>query len=198
LREAASGSPPSESSAEAAWTLIASLEALGPSEEALRTLEAALPLARRSEAGRPLLAARLALAARVMGARGRGREVEQLLLEALEAERRGHAEDSVEVATRLAALGRLALRQGRTQEAMGWLEPAVSTLRRHLPSGDERVRLAAEDLAAALVAEAQQVARAEPELAAAMVAEVLGRLAPYLAPSHPLLAEARRLSARRG
>jgi tetratricopeptide (TPR) repeat protein len=200
LREAvaAIGMPGlADAAAEAAWTLVASLEALGPSEEALRTLEAALPLARRSEAGRPLLAARLALAARVMGGRGRGREAEQLLLEALEAERRLHAEDSVEVAVRLAALGRLCLRQGRTQEAMGWLEPAVSTLRRRLPALDERTRQAAEDLAAALVAEAQQAARAEPELAAAMVAEVLDRLAPHLPSTHPLLAEARRLAARR-
>jgi tetratricopeptide (TPR) repeat protein len=196
LREAAAA--PAESAAEAAWTLIASLEALGPSEEAVRTLEGALPAARRSEAGRPLLAARLALAARVMGARGRAREVEQLLLEALEAERRVHVEDSVEVALRLSALGRLCLRQGRTGTAVGWLEPAVSTLRRRLPPGDERVRQAAEDLAASLVAEAQQVAREEPEVASAMVSEVLGRLSAHLPSSHPLLAEARRLAGRHG
>jgi tetratricopeptide (TPR) repeat protein len=182
-----------EQGVDAAFLLIACLESLSTGDEAIRTLESALGRAR--EVGqRTQLPSRLALAARVMGARGRLREAEQLLLEALDAERLQAAEDTVDVAVRLAAIGRLCLRQGRVEEAMGWLEPAVSTMRRRLGASDAALRQAAEDLAASMIALAKDRVRDEPEMARAMALEVQA-MAPWLVSNHPLLADARRLTA---
>jgi tetratricopeptide (TPR) repeat protein len=75
----------------------------------------------------------LALAARVMASRGRADEAERLLIEAMEVDRRAHGPASVEVAQRQAAIGRFVLRQGRVEDALGWLETAVGVLRRALP-----------------------------------------------------------------
>ena len=58
-----------------------------------------------------------------------------MLLEALEADRRVHGDDTSQVASRYASIGLLCRQMGRSREAIGWLEPAVSLLRGTL--GDE-------------------------------------------------------------
>ena len=74
--------------------------------------------------------------------RKRQTEAEGALLEALEVERRLYGEESHEVAIRTAAIGHLYAQQGRQQEAMGWLDPAVSLLRSTRGDKDPATRVA--------------------------------------------------------
>ncbi len=170
---------------EAAFLLVQALEATGIGDEALRTVEDAL---RRARAAGAVPSAWLALAARVMAARGRATEAEGLLFEAMEVDRRAHGSDSAELAQRQAAYGRFLLRQGRIDESLGWLEPAVAALRKALPLTHEAVRAAAEDLVTALVARRGAAVRQGDRDAAAWCDAGLRGVVPNIVPAdHPAL-----------
>lgn len=180
---------------EAAFLLIQALESTGVGDEALRTLEDALRSARSGPTG--VSAVWLALAARVMASRGRADEAERLLMEAMEVDRRAHGPASVEVAQRQAAIGRFLLRQGRVDEALGWLETAVGVLRRALPIEHESVRTAAEDLVTALVNRRSEAASQGDRDAMAWCEQGLSGVVPALvSPEHPVLRSSRSLGAR--
>jgi tetratricopeptide (TPR) repeat protein len=146
LLVAAAGEP--ERRAEAQVRLVELLEAVGAEEEALRTAEEVLRWTRAAGSPHPSFAARATLVARLRWGRGQLDEAESLLQEALEVERRLHGEGSPQVARRYLALGRMAARTGRVEEAVGWLEPAWQLLR---TEGDAvEARSVGEDLLATL------------------------------------------------
>ena len=146
--------------------LAAALEAIGQREEAWRTIEAAMDGARREPEG-PRTPERLASWARMLASRGRAAEVEAALIEAADVARRVLGEISVGVARHLAAVGRFFRAAGRSGEAIGWLEAALSS------AGDGDLAGAVRgELAAALRDEAARVASWDASLSASLLAEV--------------------------
>ena len=117
----------------AAFHLGVALDQTGAREEGWRHIEEAIRTTRGlvSADGRPhpKLAERLTTYASMQLRKRRVGEAEGLLLEALESERQVFGDSSMEVASRYATLGTFFARQGRTAEAMGWLDPAASLMR---------------------------------------------------------------------
>jgi tetratricopeptide (TPR) repeat protein len=119
-----------ERRAAVAFELGLALDRSGSEEEAVRRVEEAVRSTRQlsDAAGLPnvALANRLGMMAQIHLRRGRGAEAEGLMLEALEAERRLHGDDSPEVAAMTAQLGHFCYRMGRRDEAVGWMDTATS------------------------------------------------------------------------
>jgi len=99
-------------------------------EEAYRRLEESIRITRTLGDPHPALSARLSEWSKVVIVeRKRPAEGEGILREALDADQRLYGEGSPEVAGRYAQLGHLCAQFGRVDEAMGYLDPAVSLLR---------------------------------------------------------------------
>lgn len=129
--------------AELAFVLGMALYQCGVREESLRLVGDSVRWTRSAGGPHPDLPRRLGGWARLLGERGGAEQVEGVLREALEAETTLFGPDSVEVGQRYAGLGALAARNGRIEEAMGWLEAGVGTLRATAGDGDSRTRKAA-------------------------------------------------------
>jgi len=129
--------------AELAFVLGMALHQCGVREESFRLVEDSVRWTRSAGGPHLELPKRLGGWARLLGERGGAEQVEGVLREALEAETTLFGPDSVEVGQRYAGLGALAARNGRIEEAMGWLEAGVGTLRATAGDGDSRTRKAA-------------------------------------------------------
>jgi len=132
----------------------------GGSEEGLRRIEAAVRATRAmsSEDGTPdrALASRVTVYAGLQLERRRAQEAEGLLQEAVEAERRLHGEDSVQIAERYANLGTFLAKCGRIDEALGFLDVSASLMRSLLGDGDRRTRSVVIKQVSLLLARAKQ------------------------------------------
>lgn len=173
----------------------------GEAQEGIRLVEAAVRWTRgaRGPAGgpHPTLPDRLAALARLRLARGRAAEAEGLLLEALDAEQQLSGDTSPQVALRYVALGRMCAGLGRVDEALGWLEPAISLLSGSLGPQDAHTRSAVEAYAAALLQAADRAgAGRDRALLADLVGQGLRLAEPVLGRSHPQIVALRALAQR--
>jgi tetratricopeptide (TPR) repeat protein len=174
LRDVYEGTAPNTAAwADAAFDLGVVLDTVGQREEGLRQVEEAVRWTRAAgddELAHPTLADRSSQYARMLMRRGRLGEVEGLLLEALEADRRRLGDASEAVAHRHVTLGNYYANNGRVQEAMGWLEPGTSLLRSTLGDADIHTKRAASQLVTLLLHEAKAAAgRRDPELVRALL-----------------------------
>lgn len=115
--------------ARTAFQLAMALEDAGEREEAWRVAVQALAITRAAGDPHPELATRLTALARMARARGHLHDADGWLLEAYEAERRLHGDDSWQAAVASANLGHHCAQLGRTAEALGWLESGALVLR---------------------------------------------------------------------
>jgi tetratricopeptide (TPR) repeat protein len=171
LREAVDGVAEGPARTELRFHLAAALEALGQREEAWRTMEAAMDGARREPEGMRT-PERLSSWARLLAARGRIVECEAALVEAADVARRIHGEATAATARHQAAVGQFLRGLGRSEEAMGWLEAALSTT----PAGPQ-ADVVMRELVAAMQEEAERVASWDAALAASLRSEAQRRLA---------------------
>jgi tetratricopeptide (TPR) repeat protein len=162
LRLAVDGVLEGPARTELRFHLAAALEAIGQREEAWRTMEAAMDGARREPEG-PRTPERLASWARLLAGRGRAAEVEAALLEAADVARRVFGEGSAAAARHQAAVGRFLRSAGRSDEAIGWLESALSAV-----SDGPVADLVRSELVAALHDEAERVVGWDAPLAASL------------------------------
>ncbi|MFK7928883.1 MAG: tetratricopeptide repeat protein [Myxococcota bacterium] len=136
--------------AQVGFDLGRALDATARPEQGLRLMEEALKLTRTlpTDDGRPHpdLPQRLATWARLSEGRGRRQEAEGFLLEAIELERQLYGSDSAQVGIRQAALGDLAYRMGRLDDAIGWVDAGLDLVRSGLGDEHELSALVAERL----------------------------------------------------
>ncbi len=182
-----------EATAGSGHDLGVALDAIGRREEGFRLVEDSVRQTRGLGGPHPELPVRLTTLSRLVYGRGHREEAEGLVREALEAERVLYGDDSVEVALRYAALGRLCIRTERATEGIGWLEPAASLLAAHHGARDPLTVAVVEQLVDVLVTEAE-AARSRRDRPYAR--ELLGRAMVYagsvLSYDHPLMVRADR------
>lgn len=150
------------------------LDRSGVMEESRRRIDEALRLTRqlgkRQGGPHPELPNRLRSMARIHLQRGRAGEAEGLLLEGLEALRTLHGPASVEVAEQQVELGRFCLESHRSDEALGWLDAAVSLLTSSLGATHPKTIAAVELEVELLQRQGEQaVAHRDRDLAAALL-----------------------------
>jgi tetratricopeptide (TPR) repeat protein len=185
LRDVVAGAPSqTESGADAAFDLGVALDAIGQREEGLRLVEEAVRWTRTfgvDGLAHTTLPDRCTTYARILMRRGRHGEVEGLLLEALEADRRRCGDDSERVGHRYVTLGTWYATQGRAHEAMGWLEPGTSLLRSTLGDQDIHTRRAGSQLITLILHEAKLAGeRRDPELVRAFLRQAWEVAVPVL------------------
>lgn len=188
-----------EMTAACGFELGLALDAVGQKEEGLRLVEDAIRWTRMTsdalDAPHPSLAQQLTKFAAMQLQRGRPAEAEGLMLEALDAERRLHGEDSAEVAARYAALGYFLAKQGRVAEAMGWLDPAASLMRSAAGDEDPRTRMIVEHQVQLLVEQAQAaITKRDRELARSMLRRAWTLAVPVLGHGDRRVARVRELA----
>ena len=179
------------------FTLGLALARAGQSEEGLRNVDEALRWT-RSARGRkgephPMLGQRLAMMSRLRWQRGAVGEAEGLLLEALEADKVLHGDHALQVALRYAELGRFYLKVGRTDEALGWLEPACSLLRSLIGDADSRTVAAVEAHASLVVQRATAAPSARDGAVLDLVEHGLALAQEVLGADHPQTRALRRM-----
>ncbi|MBW1877098.1 MAG: tetratricopeptide repeat protein [Deltaproteobacteria bacterium] len=145
-----------EQIAEAAFEVGVVLLRQGYEEEGFRRVEESIRLTRHMGDPHPALASRLSTWVRLLLPRRHVEEAEGILREAIEAERILHGADSPRTAVRYVELGELLAELGRADEAMGWLDPAVSILRSTVGDEHEHTHRAVENLGYLLLMQARQ------------------------------------------
>jgi tetratricopeptide (TPR) repeat protein len=184
--------------AHVAFELGLALSRTGVLEEGTRCVESAVRWTREQSTPdgtpHPELPNRLSEWAHLQAQHGRREESEGLLLEALEAERRLHGDTSLQVAQRYLELGRLCARQGRLDEALGWLDPAASLHRTVLGDEDPVARGAVQAQLEVLVQRAvRSLEHGDRAYARDLLDAGLSGAAPVLGFDHPTVRQARKL-----
>jgi tetratricopeptide (TPR) repeat protein len=138
-----------------AFDLGRALTATGHDEEGFRLIDRAVAWCRdvEDEDGlpHPDLPQRLVVWSRLLEERGNADEAEGYLLEAVEAEKLLHGDESAEVGLRQAAVGDFLHRRGRYEEALGWMDAGLSLVRSSVGDEHDLSRVVGERLVEYLV-----------------------------------------------
>lgn len=175
--------------AEAGFELGVGLIRVRLDEEGFRHVEQSIRQTRALGDPHPALPERLAIWSRLLLLRRHVEESEGVLKEAIEAEKLLHGEASAEVGLRYVELAQLLVQLGRREEAMGWLDPAVSLLRGTLGDDHTQTRVSALLLTEMLLERARHALKLKDRGTAR---ELRGRaltLVPVIGPGHSLSKE---------
>ncbi len=147
-----------EEKAQVAYDLGRACDLSGHRDPGYRLVEQAIRWTRAlvDEDGEPHpeLPSRLATWARITEERGRRDDAEGFLMEAVEVERQLHGPDSPDVGIRQAAVGDIVYRQGRLDEAIGWMDAGLELLRGALGDTHDLTVVVAERLVELLIEKA--------------------------------------------